>query len=156
MQTSEAGAHRVWDGTITTALVANESIVANTGGQAGRSNFFKLSLQLGDQVVVLSFADWWTHYPPPNCGLERNSRLRRWHRPSKDLFRGVISGVWRFFFFFVGTAIVASLNGQQDVQCSNCTVCLKRGAEPTCPERLLRTSAVSDLDVPTTYHKCVS
>ena len=36
---------------------------------------------------------------------------------------------------------------------------LQRGAEPTTckgPERLLRTSAVSDLDVPTTYHKCVS
>ena len=28
----------------------------------GRSNIFKLSLQLaGGQVVVLSFADWWTH-----------------------------------------------------------------------------------------------
>ena len=35
----------------------------------------------------------------------------------------------------------------------------QRGAEPTTckgPERLLRTSAVSDLDIPTTYHKCVS
>ena len=52
-------------------------------------------------------------YPPPNCGLERTSRFRRWHRPSKDL----VSGVWRFFFF-VRTTIVASLNGQQDVQCS--------------------------------------
>ena len=39
-------------------------------------------------------------YPPPNCGLERTSRFQRWHRPSKDLFRGVVSGVWRFFFFF--------------------------------------------------------
>ena len=51
------------------------------------------------QVVVLSFADWWTHYLLPNCGLERNSRLRRWHRLSKDLFHGVKSGVWRSFFF---------------------------------------------------------
>ena len=53
-------------------------IVANTrrpSGQACRSNFFKLRMQL--QVVVLSCADWWTHYPPPNCGLERTSRLRR-------------------------------------------------------------------------------
>ena len=35
----------------------------------------------------------------------------------------------------------------------------QRGAEPTTckgAERLLRTSAVSNLDVPTTYHKCVS
>ena len=56
-------------------------------------------------------------YPPPNCGLERTSRFRRWHRPSKDLFRAVVSGVWRFFFF-VRTTIVASLDGQQDVQCS--------------------------------------
>ena len=39
-------------------------------------------------------------YPPPNCGLERTSRIQRWHRPSKDLFRGMVSGVWRFFFFF--------------------------------------------------------
>ena len=37
-------------------------------------------------------------YPPPNCGLERTSRFRRWHRPSKDLFRGVVSGVSCFFF----------------------------------------------------------
>ena len=58
-------------------------------------------------------------YPPPNCGLERTSYFRRWHRPSKDLFRGVVSGVRRFFFFFFGrTTIVASLDGQQDVQCS--------------------------------------
>ena len=55
-------------------------------------------------------------YPPPNCGLERTSRFRRWHRPSKDLFRGVVSGVWRFFF--VRATIVASLDGKQDVQCS--------------------------------------
>ena len=35
----------------------------------------------------------------------------------------------------------------------------QRGAEPTTckgPEHLIRTSAVSELDVPTTYHKCVS
>ena len=35
----------------------------------------------------------------------------------------------------------------------------QRGTEPTTckgPERLLRTSAVSELDLPTTYHKCVS
>ena len=55
-------------------------------------------------------------YPPPNCGLERTSRFQRWHRPSKDLFREVVSGVWRFFFFFVGTTIVASLDWQQDVR----------------------------------------
>ena len=42
---------------------------------------------VGGGVVVLSFADWWTHYPPPNCGLEKTSRLLRWHRPLiKDLF----------------------------------------------------------------------
>ena len=56
-------------------------------------------------------------YPPPNSGLERTSRFRRWHRPSKDLFRGVVSAVW-LFFFSVRAAIVASLDGQQDVQCS--------------------------------------
>ena len=59
-----------------TAVPLNDDrapIVAQ-GGQAGRSNFFKLSLQLKSQVVVLSFADW-THYPPPNCGLERTSCL---------------------------------------------------------------------------------
>ena len=86
-------------------------------GQAGRSNFFKLRPAAGGQVVVLSFAGGLTlsaaNYPPPNCGLERTSRFRRWHRPSKDL----VSGVWRFFFF-VRTTIVASLDGQQDVQCS--------------------------------------
>ena len=39
-----------------------------------------------------------------------------------------------------------------------CTFWQRRVELTTCkgPERLLRTSAVSDLDVPTTYHKCVS
>ena len=87
---------------------------------AKAKQFFKLSLQLGGQVVVLSFAYWWTHYPPPNCGLEGFSRHQRSHRPSRDLFRRVVSGVWLFFvsfFFFVGITIVASPDGQQDVQC---------------------------------------
>ena len=39
-------------------------------------------------------------YPPPNCGLERTSRFQRWHRPSKDLFRGVVKRRLAFFFFF--------------------------------------------------------
>ena len=66
------------------------------------------------------------------------------------------------FFFSVRATIVASLDEQQDVQCSKVHLLPKfwqRGAEPTTckgPERLLRTSAVSDLDVPTTYQKCVS
>ena len=30
-------------------------------GQAGRSNFFQAEPAAGGQVVVLSFADWWTH-----------------------------------------------------------------------------------------------
>ena len=39
-----------------------------------------------------------------------------------------------------------------------CTFWQRRVEPTTCkgPERLLRTSAVSDLDVSTTYHKCVS
>ena len=59
-------------------------------------------------------------YPPSNCGLERTSRFRRWHRPSKDLFREVVSGVWRFPPPppLYRATIVASLDGQQDVQCS--------------------------------------
>ena len=70
-------------------------------------------------------------YPPPNWGLERTSRFQRWHRPSKDLFRGVVSGVWRFFFFFfffffVRTTIVASLDWQQDVQCSKVRLLAER------------------------------
>ena len=128
------------------------------GGQAGRSNFSKLNLpwQLGDQVVVLSFADWWTHYPPPNCGLERNSRLWRWHRAAKDLFRGLISCAWRFFFrwnchrrvsrWTAGCAVFKSAPSWRE----------EVNRHALTPERLLRTSAVSNPDVPTTYHKCVS
>ena len=91
---------------------------------------------------------------------ERNSRLRRWHRPSKDLFRGVpvISGVWRFFCrwnyhrrvsgWTAGCAVFKSApSGREELN------------RHVSSNRLLRTSAVSDLDVPTTYHnwhKCVS
>ena len=96
-------------------------------GQAGRSNFFRLSLQLGARwlfhVVSLLVS---ALYPTPNCGLERTSRFRRWHRPSKDFFREVVSGVWRFFFS-VRATIVASLVGQQrDVQCSKVHLLAKK------------------------------
>ena len=113
--------------------------------------------QPGGCFVVCWLVD--SLYPPPNCGLERTSRFQRWHRPSKDPFRGVVGGVWRFLlFFFVRTTIIASLDGQQDVQCSKVRLLAGRSWPTTCkgPERLLRTSAVSELDVPATYHKCVS
>ena len=114
---------------------------------------FQAEPAAGAKVVVLSFADWWTHYPPPNCGLERTSRLRRWHWPSKDLFRGAIRGVWRFFFSLELPSSRLEMDSSMCIV-QKCTF-WQRGAEPTCksPERLLRTS---DLDVPTTYHKCVS
>ena len=70
------------------------------GGQAPRSNFFKLSLQLESQVVVLSFADL-THNPLPNCGLERASCLASTLAPTvKRSFSW--SGKLRLavFFFF--------------------------------------------------------
>ena len=50
-----------------------------------------------------------------------------------------------FFFFFVRTTIVASLDGQQDVQCSKVRLLAGRSWPTTCkgPECLLRTSAVN-------------
>ena len=123
---------------------------------------FQAEPAAGGRVVVLSLADWWTHsIRRQTADLERTSRFRRWHRLSKHLFCGVVSGVWRFFFF-VRATIVASLDGKQDVQCSKVHFLAareelnRRHTTYKGPERLLRTSAVSDLDVPTTYHKCVS
>ena len=71
------------------------------GGQAGRSNFFKLSLQLGAmQVVVFSFGDWCLGLTVrrQTVALREILASEHWHRPSKDLILGVISDVWRSFF----------------------------------------------------------
>ena len=99
-------------------------------------------------------------YPPPNCELERTSRFRRWHRPSRSFSW---SGKRRLAFFFsVKATLVTSRMSRWTAGCAvlkSAPSGSQRGAEPTTckgPERLLRTSAVSDLDVPTTYHKCVS
>ena len=99
-------------------------------GQAGRSNFFKLSLQLGGQVVVLSFADWWTH------SIRRQTADLREHLasnagigPQKIFFvewKAAFGGFFFFFFFFVRTTTVASLDGQQDVQCSKVRLLAER------------------------------
>ena len=74
-----------------------------------------------------------------------------------DFFRGVVSDVWCFFLFSLE---LPSSSLQMDSRMCNVQKCTfwQRGAEPTCtgPERLLWTSAVSDLDIPKTYHKWVS
>ena len=59
-----------------------------------------------------------THCPPQTAVFtDRTFRLRLRFRPSKDSFREVVSGVFELaFLFFVGTTIVVSLDGQQDVQ----------------------------------------
>ena len=85
---------------------------------------FQAEPAAGGQVVVVSFADWWTRLLTGGLTLSAAKlRTLREHLasdlgtdPQKIFFRGVVSGVWRFFF--VRTTIVASLDGQQDVQCS--------------------------------------
>ena len=69
-------------------------------------------------------------------------------------------GVFFFFFFFFFFLLeLPSSHLQMDSRMCSAQKCAfwQRGAEPTTckgPERLLsRTSAVSELDVPTTYHK---
>ena len=103
-------------------------------------------------------------YPQPNCGLERTFRFRSWHRPSKDLFRGVVGGVWRFFFrknyhrrisrWTAGCAVPKSApSGREELNRRHARVLSVSFERPRSPTWM---SPVSDLDVPTTYHKCVS
>ena len=129
------------------------------GGQAGRRNFFKLSLQLGGggggggQVVPFSFAEWywsvdslsvaklrpWENISPPTLApaVKRSSSRsgkRNYHR--------------RVSRWIAGCAVF-KVHLLAERSWADMWLC--KG-----PERILRTSAVSDLGVPTAYHKCVS
>ena len=97
-------------------------------GQAGRSNFFKLSLQLGAR---------WLFCRLLTGGLTLSAaKLRTWENISlptlaptlKRFFGGVVKRrlAFFFFFFFGRTTIVASLDGQQDVQCSKLRLLAER------------------------------
>ena len=119
---------------------------------------FQAEPAAGGQVVVLSFADWWTH------SIRRQTADYREHLASnvgtdpRKIFSWSGKRRWRFFVFFLE---LPSSHLQMNSRMCSAQKCAfwQRGAEPTtCKghERFLRTSAVSELDVPTTYHKCVS
>ena len=79
-------------------------------------------------MVVLSFADWWTH------SIRRQTADLREHLASKvgtdpqKIFSwsGKAGFFFFFFFFLVRTTIVASRDGQQDVQCSKVRLLAER------------------------------
>ena len=99
-------------------------------GRSSRSNFFKLSLQLGAR---------WLFCRLLTGGLTLSAaKLRTWEKISLPTLAPTLkrsfswSGERRlvffffFFFFFVRTTIVASLDGQQDVQCSKVRLLAER------------------------------
>ena len=94
-------------------------------GQAGRSNFFKLSLQLGAR---------WLFCRLLTGGLTLSAaKLRTWENISLPTLAPTLkrsfswSGKRRLaFFFFARTTIVASLDWQQDVQCSKVRLLAER------------------------------
>ena len=98
-------------------------------------------------------------YPPPNCGSWENISLPTLAPTLKRSFSW--SGKRSLAFFFFSLELPSSHLWMESRMCSaqKCTFWqLERSWTDDIqgPERLLRTSAVSDLDVPTTYHKCVS
>ena len=84
-------------------------------------------------MVVLSFADWWTHsirrqtadlreHLASNVGTDPQTLKRSFSWSGKRR----LAFFFFFFFFFVRTTIVASLDWQQDVQCSKVRLLAER------------------------------
>ena len=118
---------------------------------------FQAEPAAGGQVVVLSLADWWTHSIRCQTADLREHLASDVGTDPQKIFSW--SGKRRLTFFF--SLELPSSHLQMDSRMCSAQKCTfwQRGPEPTAckgPESLLRTSAVSDLDVPTTYHKCVS
>ena len=109
---------------------------------------FQAEPAAGGQVVVLSFAAWWTH------SIRHQTANLREHLASNvgtDPQRSFsLSGKRRlafffFFFFFFFLLELSSSHLQMDSRMCSAQTCVfwQRGAEPTTckgPERLLRTS----------------
>ena len=127
-------------------------------GQAGRSNFsVKLSLQLGARWLFCRLLTGGLTLSAAKLRTTENISLPTLAPTLERFFRGVVSGVGVFFFFLELPSSHLQMNSRM-CSAQKCAF-WQRGAEPTtCKghERFLRTSAVSALDVPTTYHKCVS
>ena len=135
-------------------------------GQACRSNFFKLSLQLGARGLFCRLL---------TGGLTLSAaKLRTWENISLPTLAPTLkrsfswSGKRRlafffsFFFLFVRTTIVASLDGQQDVQCSKVHFLAERSWTDdmqgpwASPSNVRGLRAGRPHNLPQLRHKCVS